>query len=280
MYLQNKYSQWYYNIINRAKSRTLDDCVYSEKHHIIPRSLGGTNATSNIAVLTAREHFICHCLLPKFTTGQNQVKMFHAAWRMCFTKHKNCQEYKITSTTYAFLKTQRANYLKTIKGNKHPNFGKKTGRTSHSFTPEWKANISSARKGSQPWNKGIPVPEDQKRRQSTTRKSKKGTPGFNVRPACRPEKAKAISETQKGRRWVYHPSNNDRRPVSPDEIDAYLNLGWKPGQGIRRKPTTHAHTTGMKWVINQLTKEIKMIQSADLQSYLVQGWSPGRISRN
>lgn len=277
MYLRNKYSQWYYNIINRAKSRTLDNSVYTEKHHIIPRSLGGSNSKSNIVKLTAREHFVCHLLLPKFTLGQHQIKMFHAAWRMCLSKDTAQRDYKITSSIYESLKTQRANYLKTIKGAAHPNFGRKTGRTSHSFTSEWKENISSAKKGTTAWNKGIPVPEDQKRRQSTTRKSKSGTPGFNIRPACRPEKAKAISESQKGRKWIYHPETNDRRPVNPNEVSAYLDLGWKMGQGKRKKPKTCAHTIGMKWVINKSTGETKLIQPIDFQSYLINGWIPGRV---
>ena len=41
MYLQNKYTTWYYKIINKAKNRTI--AGYTEKHHIIPRSLGGKN---------------------------------------------------------------------------------------------------------------------------------------------------------------------------------------------------------------------------------------------
>ena len=55
--------------------------VYSEKHHILPRSLGGDDHPDNIVSLTAREHFIVHLLLTKFTNGQDRYKMmfaFHA----------------------------------------------------------------------------------------------------------------------------------------------------------------------------------------------------------
>ena len=64
MYLQNKYSKYYYNIINQAKSRELAPNIYTEKHHIIPKSCGGDNSPANLVKLTAREHFICH-----FTIG-------------------------------------------------------------------------------------------------------------------------------------------------------------------------------------------------------------------
>ena len=67
MYLTNKYTVWYYNIIARANQRVNQE-GYFEKHHIIPRSLGGSNEVSNLVKLTAKEHFICHMLLPKMTS--------------------------------------------------------------------------------------------------------------------------------------------------------------------------------------------------------------------
>lgn len=76
MFLKNKYTKWYYQIIDRSHTRILTG--YTERHHIIPKSLGGSNSKDNIAVLTAREHFICHWLLTKMTTGENKAKMIFA----------------------------------------------------------------------------------------------------------------------------------------------------------------------------------------------------------
>ena len=81
MYKQNKYTTWYYNIISTAQSRSLTE-GYAEKHHIIPRSLGGTDDKDNLVVLTAREHFVCHLLLPKMLKGSNKKKMLFALWAM------------------------------------------------------------------------------------------------------------------------------------------------------------------------------------------------------
>lgn len=36
---------------------------YGERHHIVPRSEGGTDDPANLVVLTAREHFLAHWLL-------------------------------------------------------------------------------------------------------------------------------------------------------------------------------------------------------------------------
>jgi len=53
----------YNQIIDRAVARTLPAEVYVERHHIVPRCVGGSNDASNIVSLTGREHFLCHWLL-------------------------------------------------------------------------------------------------------------------------------------------------------------------------------------------------------------------------
>lgn len=164
MFIENKYSKCYYSIINRAKSRIIDANVYTEKHHIIPKSCGGDNSKINLVLLTAREHFICHMLLPKFTTGSYRHKMVHALWRMCNALKT---EYKVSSRIYTQSKEKHIQILSTVgttgqfklghttwnkgiprtdavkqaisngnKGRKHPT------RTSESFTEEWRAKIS------------------------------------------------------------------------------------------------------------------------------------------
>jgi hypothetical protein len=57
------YKKHYDKLMDRSKTRTLEG--YVEKHHIIPRCLGGTDDISNIAILTPEEHFLAHQLLVK-----------------------------------------------------------------------------------------------------------------------------------------------------------------------------------------------------------------------
>lgn len=56
------YEKIYNQIIERAKlsNRIKSKENYFEKHHIIPKCLGGDNEKENLVLLTAREHFICH----------------------------------------------------------------------------------------------------------------------------------------------------------------------------------------------------------------------------
>lgn len=66
---------------------------YAEKHHILPRSLGGGNTKENIVSLTAREHFICHFLLAKMypKNTNSWYKMNHAFMIM---KASNIDQYR------------------------------------------------------------------------------------------------------------------------------------------------------------------------------------------
>ena len=48
MYLTNKYTRWYYKIITNANNRILPKNIYVERHHVIPKSLGGANSKDNL----------------------------------------------------------------------------------------------------------------------------------------------------------------------------------------------------------------------------------------
>ena len=76
MFKENKYTKYYTLLTNRARGRVLAE--YTERHHIIPQSLGGSNDKDNLVDLTAREHFICHWLLIKMTEGEHRSKMLYA----------------------------------------------------------------------------------------------------------------------------------------------------------------------------------------------------------
>jgi hypothetical protein len=86
--LKNKYSNWYFNIIEGAKDRPLIKTCNMEIHHIIPKSLGGSNKKENLVSLTYREHYVCHLLLTKMVRGEAKYKM---AWALMLlsSKRKN-----------------------------------------------------------------------------------------------------------------------------------------------------------------------------------------------
>jgi len=69
------YSGIYIKLIERAKGRIVDG--YTEKHHIIPRCMGGDNKSRNLVSLTPEEHYLCHLLLVRIYP--NNHKLVYAA---------------------------------------------------------------------------------------------------------------------------------------------------------------------------------------------------------
>lgn len=251
MFILNKYHTWYYNIINRAKSRELPVTFYTEKHHIVPKSFfkeydakhgwidGNANSTENIIKLTAKEHYICHLLLTKMTEGIAKTKMLHAAWRMCLKRNtgKNKRDYKISSRTYEALRKERSKILSENAGPYHYNTGRKTGRTRDDFTIEWKNNISKSKKGVTA-GKNNPMygknhTQESKDKMSLTRRQKAGLTGWNVRPPCTAEKAKKIKEANTGKKWIHNKETSERKYINPSDVAYYLNIGWNLGLGPR-----------------------------------------------
>lgn len=71
-----------------------------EKHHIIPRSFGGSNEKINLVMLPSQVHFIAHKLLVKIYGD----KMIHALWFMSHPNTLSGKNIVITSRTYKTLK--------------------------------------------------------------------------------------------------------------------------------------------------------------------------------
>ena len=164
MWLQNKYTIIYYKITDRAKSRVLDE--YTEKHHIIPKSIGGDNSKDNLVRLTPREHFICHLLLTKMTTGLNKRKMTFALWNICNGRDhsKKRLRYKITSRQYHIIR------LKVSQASSDLHKGKIVSQTTRNL-------ISVARKGKLSGFKG----------RSHTDENKKILASYRSKPCVSPE---------------------------------------------------------------------------------------------
>lgn len=79
------YAHHYNRLIERAQNRVIE--TYTERHHIIPRCLGGNDGPDNIVRLTAEEHYVAHQLLVKMHPDDHRLlwalsSMTHATKRM------------------------------------------------------------------------------------------------------------------------------------------------------------------------------------------------------
>lgn len=114
-----KYLNWYNNIIQYRQNNPLIE-GYREEHHIIPKSLGGSNMKNNLIYLTAREHYICHMLLVEIYRNDQQsyLKML-AAFMMMKSRGINSKIYEKYRLEYSISKKG------TGKGELNNNYGNK-----------------------------------------------------------------------------------------------------------------------------------------------------------
>lgn len=120
IFINNKYTSIYYKIVNTALSRALPADVYREKHHIIPKSLGGNNAKENLVSLTGREHLVCHLLLIRMTNSKHKASMINAAWAMVNLENKDQIRTQLRSRQYATLREQFAKTHSDRMTNNNP----------------------------------------------------------------------------------------------------------------------------------------------------------------
>lgn len=79
-FVYNKYYYWYINLISKFLD-TIPEGMY-ESHHILPKSMGGSNDSTNLVRLPVRYHYIAHLLLWKSTKGKSHQKMAYAVTTM------------------------------------------------------------------------------------------------------------------------------------------------------------------------------------------------------
>ncbi len=207
----NKYTRWYNQITDRARNRIIED--YTETHHINPRSLGGTDDADNLVDLTAREHFICHWLLTKMTTGEDRAKMIYALNGMK-RSNKFAQRYetKITARVYEILKK------------------------------EFSAVHSATMKGREPWNKGVPITEEQREKNRKAATGKKRSPESIAKAVAKQTGQKRSEKTKDRIRKSL--KGKPKGPMSEEEkLKRSLALKGKPkrqGHGDKIKATVAA----------------------------------------
>lgn len=74
------YGRIYREFIADRRGREADLTGYFERHHVVPKSRGGTDAASNIIRLTAEDHFFAHLLLAKMHGGGLWMAVRRMRW--------------------------------------------------------------------------------------------------------------------------------------------------------------------------------------------------------
>lgn len=174
------YKDCYERLIQKATTRGTVDGYY-EIHHIIPRSMGGSDNASNLVHLTGREHFVAHLLLAKIYGGP----MLTALWAM-----KNRTNVRMASRTYEWLRTENSRRMSA----------KMTGRKK---SPEHLHNISESLKVSEKHKNNLKKLHDSSRGKSNAHKGRKQDPEWIAKRVAKLKGQKRSDETkQKMADWV------------------------------------------------------------------------------
>ena len=127
------YQMVYKSLIDRRKAQSPSG--YSERHHVIPKSLGGDNSRENIVSLTAREHYFCHKLLARIYGG----KMWQALFLMSHGSVTSASGVRISSRDYSIAREMASREKSiamtgssSISGEMNPSADKSVYRFSHS----------------------------------------------------------------------------------------------------------------------------------------------------
>jgi hypothetical protein len=134
------YAAVYDGLIARARGRSRYG--YMERHHIVPKCMGGGNCKDNLVHLTAKEHFIAHKLLvriyPKvYGLAQALIAMGRLAEfksRIFASERQRAAELR---KGFKYSKASRAKMSESAKAR-----GRNGAKTE--FKP-----------GTEPWNKGL-----------------------------------------------------------------------------------------------------------------------------
>lgn len=82
---------------------------YCERHHIVPKCMGGNNDTDNLIDLFASEHYIAHKLLALENPDNDRLQF--AWWQMSHCK-KEDREYEVSAEDYSAARKAHAAAIK------------------------------------------------------------------------------------------------------------------------------------------------------------------------
>lgn len=129
-----EYKDYINNILSTRGRFNCDG--YKERHHIVPKCMGGTNNNDNLIDLYAEEHYIAHKLLA--LENQDNNKIVYAWWRMNQRRSINNGVIEVSPEDYAqarklhseamsrrtITNETRRKFSEKLKGKNNPMYGR------------------------------------------------------------------------------------------------------------------------------------------------------------
>ncbi len=247
----------YYRVIEEAQSlgrvkikdRGCEDYEYFESHHIIPKSLGGSDSYRNLVLLTPEEHYICHSLLPDFCEGEAKVKMMYA-WNRC-NNSKNIEGLEIIGPVeYGRLKRDFANsasenrlaFARTEEGKENYIKLSKLGKA-FAQTEAGKERYKKSGEKNSLTKKAFAQTEEGKKRYKDS--GKKGSLSKQL-----------FAETEEGKELFIQVGKKLSKAVTQFDLN-WKFIGWYDGQKIAAKELGYPNSSGISHSVNGVKPHYK-----------------------
>lgn len=151
----NTYNEFIQNILN-TRGRFACGNEYHERHHIIPKCMGGTNDKENLIDLYAREHYEAHKLLALENPSNSSLTY---AWAMMSWTRKNGRDCKVTSEEY---EEARKALSQAMSGENNPWYGKSSPLKGTHLSEAQKQHLREINLGERSPKYGKPLSEETK----------------------------------------------------------------------------------------------------------------------
>lgn len=235
------YNRIYEELIANAKEqqRSKGSDEYYEIHHIIPTSLGGPDTPDNKVLLTAREHYLAHWLLYKFSEGSDKHKMGYAWHNMTIS---NSHQYRYNSHTYEYARKacgeavkyrlSGKTYAEIYGGEKAAELLEKRreAKTGNLHSEETREKIRQSRIGKSSWAKGATFTEEHRANISASRGNDSRSPkSYKI---VDPD-GNEYEVIKKGLPWFWENVLNEKFPRSFKKVKDFKEgqrgkwKGWK-----------------------------------------------------
>jgi hypothetical protein len=162
----------YKKFIDALRNQRIDG--YFEKHHILPRSMGGSDDASNIICLTLRQHYIAHWMLWKMYGGKMAVAFDYMNGIKKYGYRLTGRTIKLLSEDVSKRRSERTVSAETREKQRQAKLGRKLtpehiekvrltvlGRK---MGPEFAAKVSEAKRGRGNGRLGCSMSEQTKQR--------------------------------------------------------------------------------------------------------------------
>jgi hypothetical protein len=229
--------QRYLRFINFLKTKVRVNGEYTEKHHITPKSMMGSNESDNLVKLTPREHYIAHLMLWKSFRNKQTAYAFNCMNTATKTKKGKITRYSNSKVYEKFLIESREKMM----GENAPAFG--MVRSVESIRRQSEKMLGRKQSASHIRNKTLSIMNNPSRGKWNLGKKRSIETRNNIRESLT---GKVKSETHK-EKMKFRPQN-----------DLCVSCPHCPVKG-EFKNMKRWHFDFCKQNLNRLTKETKFV---------------------